>query len=211
MKNQTPRRGFTLLQILIVLTSSVVLAAIAFPFFGRARETHCGPSCQSQLKQIMLGTFQYAQDYDEKFPVLGGSPDAMGWVDALQPYLKSTQIFRCPQEKTAQQTLDPSQPQYTDFWLNARVAGLDVKQFADPARTISLGDGNDGQDLSNARYHLFWIPEDWRTHSDSPLYRHLAGANYAFADGHAKQFTGQMWKNQLDTVQGYTLRLKPTN
>jgi prepilin-type processing-associated H-X9-DG protein len=53
-----------------------------------------------------LGVLQYAQDYDEKTPVKPESgfgtayqctaPDTGTWGNQIMPYVKSTQIFKCP-------------------------------------------------------------------------------------------------------------------
>jgi prepilin-type processing-associated H-X9-DG protein len=52
-----------------------------------------------------LGLLQYAQDYDEKQPKvafggLGASnwPTTYKWMDAIYPYVKSEQVFRCPSD-----------------------------------------------------------------------------------------------------------------
>ena len=58
--------------------------------------------------------------------------------------------------------------------------------LAATALTISLGEGNDGADLSDARYSFSAPPPAWISTSYSPLHRHRGGANYAFADGHVK-------------------------
>ena len=50
---------------------------------------------------IGLGMAQYSQDYDERMvPVDDGaaSPLAFAWADVVKPYLKSTQIFKCPSD-----------------------------------------------------------------------------------------------------------------
>jgi len=210
------RRGFTFWQVVLVLASLVILAALLFPLLGRTRENGHYPSCQSNLKQIMLGVRIYLQDYDEKYPLIAlnakttqiqtGRSFVFGWADSLQPYLKSTQIFQCPQEKTAPDS-DPTHSGYTDYWFNAKMAGLKEKQLDAEALTIALSDGNSG----DARSHLFAIPNSWRSDSNSPLYRHLNGANYAFGDGHVKWLSPDKWKNELDMQGGPTLRLKPKN
>ena len=99
--------GFTLIELLVVIAIIAILAAILFPVFGRARENARRSSCQSNLKQIGLGLIQYSQDYDEKMVRVSYGPGAdpgvgqsnferWKWVDAVQPYIKSTQIFDCP-------------------------------------------------------------------------------------------------------------------
>jgi prepilin-type N-terminal cleavage/methylation domain-containing protein/prepilin-type processing-associated H-X9-DG protein len=76
------RRGFTLIELLVVIAIIAILAAILFPVFAKAREKARQASCQSNLKQLMLGVLQYCQDYDERGPT-GGSNNrtnaAGGW------------------------------------------------------------------------------------------------------------------------------------
>ena len=88
------RRGFTLIELLVVIAIIAILAAILFPVFGRARENARRASCQSNLKQIGLGVMQYVQDYDSRLPLRGAG--GINWAQRLQPYAKSTQLFKCP-------------------------------------------------------------------------------------------------------------------
>ena len=91
----TTKKGFTLIELLVVIAIIAILAAILFPVFAKAREKARQSACSSNLKQIMLGVTQYAQDYDEH---LLANPDAVGSgpVALLQPYVKSEAIFVCP-------------------------------------------------------------------------------------------------------------------
>src|ERR1700712_617648 len=101
---QMGAKGFTLIELLVVIAIIAILAAILFPVFARARENARRSSCQFNLKQIGLGVMQYTQDYHEKSPLRrnNGPADTTGgdgyggtWI-AIQPYLKSTQIYQCP-------------------------------------------------------------------------------------------------------------------
>jgi prepilin-type N-terminal cleavage/methylation domain-containing protein len=87
--------GFTLIELLIVIAIIVILAAILFPVFARARENARRSSCQSNLKQIGLGVMQYTQGYDERNPMKNQSNN-LRWNQAIQPYVKSVQLFACP-------------------------------------------------------------------------------------------------------------------
>jgi len=97
------RRGFTLIELLVVIAIIAILAAILFPVFARAREKARQASCSSNLKQIMLGTLMYAQDYDERFHGWitrcwnAGTNDDSAPVK-LQPYIKNRQLFGCPSQ-----------------------------------------------------------------------------------------------------------------
>ena len=111
------RRGFTLIELLVVIAIIAVLAAILFPVFltaqGKARET----VCVSNLRQIGLAIGMYSQDNDGLYPfaidpadkftpqIWNAFPDfqkvipGMSLVhEALQPYVKSKEIFHCPSD-----------------------------------------------------------------------------------------------------------------
>jgi prepilin-type N-terminal cleavage/methylation domain-containing protein len=91
--------GFTLIELLVVISIIGLLAAILFPVFARARENARRTSCASNLKQIGLGLMQYVQDYDGTYPYLVADTSDVThtrWMDVVQPYVKSAQLFNCP-------------------------------------------------------------------------------------------------------------------
>ena len=192
------KKGFTLIEALVVIAILLILAALLYPIFARQRENPRHSSCSSNLKQIGLGLAQYTQDYDDLYPRAAMQiesshktklyPDGVyGWADVLQPYLKSTLIYHCPGE--TQGWPDNSQPQksgYTDYWYNSRLAEINATKIQNPNSVISSGDGNDGSDLTNSTYSYDSLPDAWIKSQESPAYRHLDTANYLFADGHVK-------------------------
>ncbi len=102
-RSQPKAFGFTLIELLVVIAIIAILAAILFPVFARARENARRASCQSNMKQIGLGILQYAQDYDERYPggsrvTSGPAYPGIGWAGMIFPYLKSAQIYKCPNE-----------------------------------------------------------------------------------------------------------------
>lgn len=65
------RRGFTLIEMLVVISIIALLAAILFPVFGRVREGGRRTACASNLKQLGLAFAQYRQDNGGRFPGAG--------------------------------------------------------------------------------------------------------------------------------------------
>ena len=99
-----PKKGFTLIELLVVIAIIAILAAILFPVFQKVRENARRSSCQSNEKQLALGVIQYVQDSDEAYPV---QPEPNGtnsydyqqnWVYTVQPYIKSYDVFKCPDD-----------------------------------------------------------------------------------------------------------------
>ena len=160
-----PATAFTLIEILVVIAIIAILAAILFPVFARARENARRASCQSNVKQILLGMLQYTQDYDERLPLqsfvenVPGAPLGAGtigknvlWNQTVQPYLKSIQVFQCPSSNVPIDTVDvwpnPNpvgyiKPFHTDYLAtNALLyVGSSLSIVESPTTTVLLADG----------------------------------------------------------------------
>lgn len=119
---RSSRKAFTLIELLVVIAIIAILAAILFPVFAQARERARSANCVSNLKQIALALKMYQQDYDEKMITPGGlprtnaagascdenprRPDGQeivrmmggGTEYMLRPYIKNSQIFKCPSD-----------------------------------------------------------------------------------------------------------------
>lgn len=61
-------RGFTLIEILVVVAIIALLISILLPSLRTAREEAKAVACQSGLKQIMLGLHMYQTDYSGSLP-----------------------------------------------------------------------------------------------------------------------------------------------
>ena len=62
------RRGFTLVELLVVNAIIAILAAILFPVFAKAREKERQSFCLSNVKQIILASPSYARGHGEMMP-----------------------------------------------------------------------------------------------------------------------------------------------
>ncbi|MCX5666996.1 MAG: type II secretion system protein [Candidatus Omnitrophica bacterium] len=85
------RRGFTLVELLIVVTMFVITFCALTPFVNRMRERADVIKCSENVRLLSLALHMYAADHDDAFP-----PD----LGSLYPgYVKEEQIFDCPASK----------------------------------------------------------------------------------------------------------------
>ncbi len=104
-----PKRAFTLIELLVVIAIIAILAAILFPVFAQAKEAGKKTQCLSQLKQISTSMTIYLGDNDDAYPQVLGFATPIngglnGWVPydvQIAPYVKSSAIFRCPDDSTS--------------------------------------------------------------------------------------------------------------
>ncbi|BDI28785.1 hypothetical protein CCAX7_008360 [Capsulimonas corticalis] len=209
--------AFTLIELLVVIAIIAILAAILFPVFAKAREKARQTTCLSNEKQIGLGFLQYIQDFDERFPlsvVSTVSPPppglAVGWADAIQPYIKSRPIFQCPSEPFPANDVAQNAG-YTDYWMNKNAGDGDQTYplCNNPSLTIMIGEGGafNGTIIANStarfrtngcngagdasatglnRYQPVCPSPGLATNLGGGGLRHTDGANYGFVDGHAR-------------------------
>ena len=210
----SPRRGFTLIELLVVIAIIAILAAILFPVFSRAREKAREASCLSNCKQIALGVDMYAQDYDESYPK-ADMGNTLNWMHPIEPYIRNSQIYQCPSCRTNRCTrtgyyfpsLTYQQNGYG--WNIGTFAGgyLDGMGYyyggAEPVISVGL------LDVPSETIMLGDLPEIVKQQNTTVYYRgtdpntvdvladlHNGGANYAFADGHAKRLEQTALKGQ---------------
>ena len=193
--------GFTLIELLVVIAIIAILAAILFPVFARARENARRSSCQSNVKQILLGMMQYTQDYDERYMPMYTQSPLTYWPYLVQPYLKSNQLFDCPSYNTRYTNVPafayPSYGLNSDLFENQYMS---LAALAQPSATLFIAD------TTQVRV----CPEDELSASctvaeEAPYYRHLETTVVGFGDGHVKAMRRSAVQETATSEGGVTL------
>jgi len=137
------RRGFTLIEILVVIAIIAILSAILFPVFAKVREKARQTACLSNEKQLAMGLMQYTQDNDEFYPFGNNIPwgGGAGWAGTIYPYVKSEKVYLCP---------DDSPGYGTSYCYNGNLAHSNypgpvpapssIAILSSPARTVMLAE-----------------------------------------------------------------------
>ena len=76
--------------IAICVALGLLLFFLSIPIMRKSKVASASANCQSNLKQIALGSLMYVQDYDERFPI-----DA-DWETLIDPYIRNSSLWVCP-------------------------------------------------------------------------------------------------------------------
>ena len=98
-------RGFTLVEILVVVGIIVALAALIIPLSRTMVAKSRQAACLGNLRQIAIGVESYLQDHNGTMPNLAAgrksrSEDIMVMENTLNVYLENEDVFHCPEDET---------------------------------------------------------------------------------------------------------------
>lgn len=203
------RRAFTLIELLVVIAIIGILSSLVLPGLSRAKLRAHATACLSNLKQLGLAARMYGDDNQDQFP--GSSHRNNSWLASLQPYLGTTNLYRCPKDPDLTRRYSYSVNDYlTQHPFGATDLDFSkVTSLTDPTETLYLTESRPGAGISD-HFHFAdeesggYKPESFLGQVDAQ--RHLGSANYLFADGHAEMLGWIRVKNKLIEPGSFFIR-----
>ena len=191
---QSKARGFTLLELVMVIAVILVLAALLLPVLQRAKARGQATTCMNNLRQLGLAASTYACDAG-RFPGflewLYGQSEGDLSTGKLYPYLKSRTVYLCPT-----QARDVTKPVYApvpaqwqpdhSYALNCMMCHAhDVAQCLAPARTLFfVEEANLPNDLWGSLAEPYPIQFGTNAPVSAPAFPHGWRGNLLMADAH---------------------------
>jgi prepilin-type N-terminal cleavage/methylation domain-containing protein/prepilin-type processing-associated H-X9-DG protein len=232
------RRGFTLIEILIVLAIIAILAAILFPAFARAREGARRASCANNLKQLGMAFRQYAQDNNSRYPLAANYQDwekGGHWVAGPLPgspgYTANDNFLAQPAAPFGYQAGRAANVEGGALYPYVKSAGAYVCPSTEDAREKRLAYSmncaiagmpdtrirsasdiivlvDEGKTLNDG---YLWAVDDQKSRKpvDQLTKAHNGGGNLLFTDGHVKFFPYEKFPLD-DTARGVQNKITMT-
>src|ERR671925_2083860 len=90
------RRGFTLVELLVVVSIIALLIAILLPSLKKAREQSRQTVCLSNMRNMSTAVWMYTNENNDAFPLTrdrGGFQEG-GWINMLIPHAGNKLLYR---------------------------------------------------------------------------------------------------------------------
>jgi prepilin-type N-terminal cleavage/methylation domain-containing protein/prepilin-type processing-associated H-X9-DG protein len=197
------RRGFTLVELLVVIAVIGVLVGLLLPAVQAARAAARTTSCINNMRQIGLATHMFADSNHGRFPQNVHAGTGKSWVYTLAPYVESVEAIRiCPDDPKGRDLLRNG-AKGTSYVINEFISTsypesvLNLHKMKQTSKVIILFEGADGRTVTEDHVHAYtWYPALRVARGEAVVWaymlieiqpnRHGDAANYLYADGHVE-------------------------
>jgi prepilin-type N-terminal cleavage/methylation domain-containing protein/prepilin-type processing-associated H-X9-DG protein len=193
------RAGFTLIELLVVIAVIAILAALLLPVLSNAKERSQRTRCASNVRQIAMASFMFADEHEDTFPTQpedGVLVEALGghgtnFYDQLMPYVPQPAVWICPSTKEAPGRL-------MSYHMNGFLIttnGFKPSTVRRPSDTLLIGESG------GTRWDRAYLRPDQSGGYlyDRPQITHSGGGNATFADGHVTWYHDSNWNSNSFT------------
>ncbi|MDG2409522.1 MAG: prepilin-type N-terminal cleavage/methylation domain-containing protein [Pirellulales bacterium] len=118
-------KGFTLVELLVVIAVIGILISLLLPALGSVREAAMASMCSNRMRQCGIAMHTYAESHGGKLPkVTGHGLEAEdSWITKLGPYLDEVDVIRtCPNDPEVEYRIAND---LTSYVLNGYCAVVD--------------------------------------------------------------------------------------
>ena len=187
------RRGFTIVELMVVIAVIVILIAILLPALAGAREQARRVQCMSNIHQVTAAYLQYAADHDGELVPCDADDQQAGAplpgqaqvIPALYRYAPADRIFHCP---------DDQHEGYRSYSINDFLGGsrqdiphaLRLRDVTNSARTFLLIEETPPIEKQGKTGGFVVEPYPLDVWIDIPATAHRHGTCLSYADGHGE-------------------------
>jgi prepilin-type processing-associated H-X9-DG protein/prepilin-type N-terminal cleavage/methylation domain-containing protein len=212
MNSRSSTRGFTLLELCVVLLIVVLVAGLVLPMIHYGREEARRIQCLGNLRQLATATHIYASSHDGYYPPAYKQEKRDGvryrqawdftWVKdgsgmhcqpgLLWEYGTDKRVMQCPScESAANWEDDP----YTGYNYNTSYIGRDngrpahISEVLKPAECVLFGDAGWAGGANKFMRSPYPSPYDTgfsARYAGTQAFRHNGKCNVVYCDGHAE-------------------------
>lgn len=185
-------RGFTLVELLVVIGIIAVLLGVLMPALAGARSQGRAVACLSNVRQIAVASIMYAQE-TRRFVAYVGGPRPKDRKELLYPYLlqgrrngdtAGDQVWHCPANGRAGEE--------ASYGFNTRLNGVRITRVRRASETVALCDAGlkDAPALAPSLATHCWSPMTAASASScrpNHLRHPRQTVSVGFVDGHAER------------------------
>jgi prepilin-type N-terminal cleavage/methylation domain-containing protein/prepilin-type processing-associated H-X9-DG protein len=195
-------RGFSLVELLVVVAIIGILIALLLPAVQAARAAARRTNCASNLRQVGLATIQYCDTHHGLFPKTSHDTEIdQTWIYTIAPFMESVDAIRiCPSDELGLERFAARKTSYSlnSYITNGSLPGsyLNRNKLPSITRTLVAMELTDRANRAITQFDDHVESHRWFTTSniangrvfatlsgEVDVERHEGAAHYLFADG----------------------------